>query len=178
MARKKKADRNYVTMAYRIDAAPTGMTRADAYTAMIDAVREGSGVLPVGLDVTWKWRNTPTQALRQGDFSDVVLASGRARGGFLSLMERRLLQDAEKFAPDFKPESPEKTKRKLAAQKGWETRRKAAAERERKAQVRSEAARKGWETRRAAARERAAELAREKRSKAAKKGWRARKRKR
>jgi hypothetical protein len=163
MARKKAArKKDDISLAYRIDAAPKGMTRADAYTAMIDAVREGSGVLPAGLDVTWKWRNSPMQAMREGDFSDVVLNSGRSRGGFLTLMERRLLRDAEKFAPGFKPESPETTKRKLAAKKGWETRRKHAEERARKAQDRSAAAKRGWETRQANARARSA---------AGKRGW-------
>lgn len=44
-----------------------------------------------------------------------------------------------------------RSKRSTAARKGWETRRRKAAEREAKAAKRSAAARKGWETRRAKA---------------------------
>jgi hypothetical protein len=212
---------DYISMGYRIDAAPAGMSKADVFRAMIEAVRNGTGELPKGLEVTWRWRNTPTQAMRSGGFQRVIRdsggqGSGQPHAGFLTLMELRLTRDAVKFAPGFEAPPPprEATAKELraieraeelaeekraakghrkgegtrrrelrkqrsqAALKGWETRRKRAAERAATLakQKRAEAARKGWETRRAAARERAAALAKEKRSKAAKKGWRKRRR--
>lgn len=63
-----------------------------------------------------------------------------------------------------------KSKRSVAARRGWKSRRQREAQERIK---RSQAAKKGWETRRR--REREKELARRKRSRAAKRGWQNRK---
>jgi len=158
---------------------------------MVDAVRDGTGRLPDGLKVTWRWRNTAGQSMRSGDFQSVVRDSGgkgstQPHAGFLTLMERRLTRDAARFAPGFSaPPPPREATAKeeraidraeeLAAEereakghrKGEATRRR--EEKRSQAEKRSIAAKKGAETKRKE-RERAARLAEAlKRSKAAKK---------
>lgn len=148
---KRKGKHNDLAQAYSIYA--PGKSKAEVFRAMIEGVRDGSGSLPAGVEVTWRWRNAKNKPWQEGDFESVVQDSGPKRGGFLKLMQARLERDAAKYAPGWKGATAEK--RAAASKKGWETRRRKAAEREEKATKRSAAAKKGWKTRRANERARA-----------------------
>lgn len=151
MARKgKRKTRKHddISQAYSIYA--PGESKAEVFRALIEGVRNQTGELPEGISVTWRWRNAKNKPWQEGDFETVVQDSGPKRGGFLKLMEARLLRDAAKYAPGWRGADTEK--RAAAARKGAETRRKHTQERAEKAAKHSAAARKGWKTRRAQAR--------------------------
>ena len=161
MARKKKANKNDIGMAYRISG-PKNLTKAQVFTAAIEAIRRGDGKLPKGVAITWKWRNSKKQAMREASFASAIKKS---RAGFLSLMERRLTRDALATAPGFEAPPPireatpaevraiERAER-LTEEKRESKRQPGGTELARARETatkRSAAAKKGWATRRAAA---------------------------
>lgn len=162
MAKKRNPKSDDIGMAYSVEG-PRGMTRAAVYRAMLDGLREKTGNLPRGVKVTWKWRNSKKQDMREDTFKRAIRKS---REGFLALMERRILRDASRLPnwDAFNPLPPPVTHkaRKKAAEKAAAKKQALKTSRKPKAAAvakapsaatlkrkRSAAARKGWITRRA-----------------------------
>jgi hypothetical protein len=160
MAKRKarKKTKNDISMAYTVSG-PRGMSRAKVYTAMIEAIQDGTGKLPPGVKVIWKWRNSKKQAMRAAPFASAIKKS---RAGFMALMVKRIMRDAN-GVPGFEaPPMREATEREIDAIENelefYEDKRESAGHRKgggtrarETAKKRSAAAKKGWETRRAAA---------------------------
>lgn len=158
MAKKRKANKNDIGLAYHIEASRP-VKRSEVYGAMLETIRDGGKTpMPAGVKVTWKWRNSKKQAMRSAPIRTAVRKS---RGGFLNLMIRRILRDAADV-PGFKAPPPlrEATAKEIRAVERAEARteekreskrtpggRESARARELKAK-RSAAAIKGWITRR------------------------------
>lgn len=124
--------KNDLSMAYTIRRRPRGMSVLKALRAVRAGV-DADGELPEGFTVEWRWRNTPAQDLRVGDFGTVVTES---RAGFHTLMRQRLDRDILRATLSAPPKPPPKKKRRrrrtkaeyrAAALKGWRTRRARAA---------------------------------------------------
>ena len=145
MARKRATKHDDIAQAYSVYA--PGQSKVEVFRAALAAVRDGSGVLPDGVTITWRWRNSANKPWQEDDFETTVQNSGPKRGGFLTLMARRLERDAANL-PGWRGAAPEK--RSAAAKQGAVTRkRNVALEKTRAAAYkRSKAARAGWETRR------------------------------
>lgn len=100
MAKKEKGNRNDIGMAYRVEG-PRGMSKATVYRAILAKIREGTP-LPRGVRVTWRWRNSKKQDMREDSLGNAIKKSRR---GFITLMERRILRDASRL-PDWEETPP------------------------------------------------------------------------
>lgn len=74
-----------ISMGYRINLAPH-VSHAAVLRAMIHAIRDGSGHVPLGIQATWTIRGS------EKDFAETIRSSN---AGLRKLMERRLVRDLE-----------------------------------------------------------------------------------
>jgi hypothetical protein len=88
--KKRKPRDNYVAMAYRIDRLPRPFPRAEVLEWLIRSAERGSGELPSGWEVTWRWQNKKGGPWREDSFQNTVAES---RAQFLGLMGARLRRD-------------------------------------------------------------------------------------
>lgn len=146
---RKRAPRAHDDIAQAFSIYAPGQRKVDVFRAALAAVKDGSGVLPEGIEITWRWRNAANKPWQSDDFESTVQNSGPKRGGFLKLMARRLEKEAADL-PGWRGATREQ--RSAAGKQAAVTRkRNIALERARKeAWKRSAAAREGWRTRKAA----------------------------
>ena len=110
----RKPKDNYLSMGFGIKKLPPGMSLDDALRAALRAAESGSGELPEGLDIQWRWKNRDqeTQAGKShhpqdaegryyGDFETVVSES---RSSFLKLMGKRLRREINRLQFEEPPE--------------------------------------------------------------------------
>lgn len=90
MTKKRSIKDDYVAFRYSIDALDSGRSKAEVLGTLIEAAESGSGVIPNGWQVTWRWQNKKDGRWREDSFNNTV---SNSRGGFLLLMGRRLRRD-------------------------------------------------------------------------------------
>lgn len=78
-----------LSFAYRVEGAGR-KKRSTVLRLMARAIDEPGLLDEHGLTVTWKWRNTPAQDMREDDFDSAVEGS---RSGFVGLMRGRIARD-------------------------------------------------------------------------------------
>lgn len=130
-----------LSFAYRVDGdGARRRKRSNILRLMIRALNEPGLLDEHGLNVTWKWRNTEAQDMREADFDTAVSES---RSGFITLMRRRLERDLSRvldvedamarhrreIAP---PPEPPKRKRKRSAPRARKAPKRKAVKRGRK----------------------------------------------
>jgi len=94
------ANRNYLAQSWRIDSLPHGgVSKRVFFETLITAAESGSGELPDGWGVTWRWQNKEDGPWREASFQDAVAAS---RYSFLGIMADRLRRELAKVAPGVK----------------------------------------------------------------------------
>jgi len=178
-----RRNRNFVAQSYRIDRLPPGgVSKREFLETIYRAIESGSGRLPEGWDVTWKWRNKPGGIVRDDSLHGAV---SKSRSSFLTVMKKRIERDFEKLFPgetispfpvreatEREAEQTEEESEELQeARAGKEAGRKRTVRRREKRQRkiefkrRSTAAIKGWITRRKHERDREQVRKRRKRGK-------------
>ena len=103
----KKPKNNYLSMGFGIKKLPPGMSLNDALHAALRAAESGTGKLPEGLEIQWRWknRNQETQAGKshhpQDDkgryYSDFETVVAESRSSFLHLMGKRLRREINRL---------------------------------------------------------------------------------
>jgi hypothetical protein len=78
---KGKANRNWVSMGFKIHELPKGVSKAEFFSGLKRAVIAGR--LPDGWNIEWQWRNRPNGPLLTGAFEKTIRES---RGGWKDLM--------------------------------------------------------------------------------------------
>jgi hypothetical protein len=81
-------------MAYRIDRLPAPISKAAVLNTLIKSAESGSGKLPDGWEVTWRWQNKKCGIWHEDSFQKTVSES---RAQFLELMGARLRRDLRKL---------------------------------------------------------------------------------